>query len=294
MKKTGLGWLAREAWSLFLITSATLCFSVSVRCFYMPNHLLSGGVTGMALFVNALTKLPVGFMVLLFNIPIFLLGFRDVGRRFAAYSGLSVFLFWLMTDHLPLEPLTHEPLLGAMFGGIISGLGSFLALRSGGSGAGFDILGVILNRRFSLGVGEALLVLNGALVIASGILDNPEIAMYTLVAIYAGSRTLDALQSPRPRKAALIFSHRSRLIKERIIKEMARGATILKAEGAYTGEEMDVLLCVITQFEMKEMRDIVKDEDPEAFVTVLEASEVVGRFKQPTAFTLWKRQMGKE
>jgi uncharacterized membrane-anchored protein YitT (DUF2179 family) len=259
----------------------------------MPNHLLSGGVTGVALFVNALTELPVGFMVLLFNIPIFLLGFRDVGRRFALYSGLSVLLFWLMADHLPLPPLTHEPLLGAMFGGVISGLGSFLALRSGGSGAGFDILGVILNRRFSLGVGEALLVLNGALVIASGLLDKPEIAMYTLVAIYAGSRALDALQSPRPRKTVLIFSHRSRLIKERILKEMARGATILKAEGAYTGEELDVLLCVITQFEMREMRDIVKAEDPDAFVSVLEASDVMGRFKQPTAFTVWKRQKGK-
>ncbi len=272
-----------------LLVAATFCFVVAVKGFIIPNHLLTGGVTGMSLLLHALFKWPVGLLTFLFNVPIFLLGFRDVGKKFAAYSGLAVLLFSLTVDHMPIGPLTKDPLLASIFGGIVGGLGSWLAIQAGGSLGGFDILGVVLNRRFSLGMGEVGLVLNGALVMASGVMNTPELAMYTLVGIYVGSRTLDALQAPRPRKAVLIVSKESAAIKERILLEMARGVTILKAEGAFTGEGSNVLMCVLTRYELMELRDIIRTEDPQAFVTVLEASDVIGRFRRPTAFDIWKR-----
>lgn len=278
---------------VLLLLAGTICFVVAVKGFILPNHMLTGGVTGLSLLLYALFKWPVGLLTLLFNVPIFLLGFRDVGRRFVFYSGLAVLLFAATVDHIPIGALTMDPLLASIFGGILSGLGSALAIQAGGSLGGFDILGVVLNRRFSLGMGEVGLVLNGALVVAAGIMNSPELAMYTLVSIYVSSRTLDTLQAPRPRKAALIVSRQSIAIKERILLDMARGVTLLKAEGAYTGEEGNVLLCVLTRYELRDLKDIVREEDPEAFVTVFEASDVIGRFKRPTAFDLWKKSQRK-
>ena len=274
---------------LLLLAAGILCFVVAIRGFILPNRFFSGGVTGLALLLHALLRWPVGLLTLLFNVPIFLLGFRDVGRRFVLYSGVSVVAFWLGVDHVPIEPLTRDPMLASIFGGLLGGLGSALAVRAGGSLGGFDILGVVLNRRFSLGVGEVGLLLNGALIVAAGLLQNLELAMYTLVSIFVASWALDALQSPRPRKAVLIVSKRQNAIKERLLFQMARGVTLLKAEGAYTGEDANVLLCVITRYELKELQEIVRGEDPEAFVSVLEASDVIGRFKRPTAFSLWQK-----
>lgn len=274
---------------LLLLGAGIFCFVLAIRGFILPNRFFSGGVTGLALLLHALLKWPVGLLTLLFNIPIFVLGFRDVGRRFAIYSGLSVVAFWLGVDHVPIEPLTRDPMLASIFGGLLGGLGSALAVRAGGSLGGFDILGVVLNRRFSLGIGEVGLLLNGALILAAGLLQDLELAMYTLVSIFVASWALDALQSPRPRKAVLVVSKRHAEIKERLLFQMARGVTILKAEGAYTGEDVSVLLCVVTRYELKELQEIVRGEDPEAFVSVLEASDVIGRFKRPTAFSLWQK-----
>ncbi len=288
-RRTALSASLDVARQLTLLTLGVLCFVVAVRGFIMPMKFLTGGVTGLSLLANALLKWPVGLMTFLLNIPIFILGFRDVGRRFVAYSALSVVAFWLLVDHVPVPALTQDAMLASIFSGLFAGVGSALAVRAGGSLGGFDILGVVLNRRFSLGMGEAGLFLNGALILAAGIIGSPEKAMYTLASIYVSSRTLDTLQSPRPRKAVLIISRHNRAIKERLLFQMARGVTILKAEGAYSGEDANALLCVITRYEMRDLRDIVKSEDPDAFVSVLEASDVIGRFKKPTAFSMWQK-----
>lgn len=278
------------AWRAFLLLTGTFLFALSIRCLVQPNHLLSGGVTGTALLLNALFSWKVGILVLLLNIPIFVLGWRDIGKKFALGSGLSILLFWIMADFVPAEAMTLDPILGALFGGLLGGIGSALALRSGASLGGLDILGVVLNRRFGVGVGEAGLFINGALLVAAGFLEGPEKAMYTLLAIYSGAKITDALQSPTSRKAVLIISRRPEELKARILSQMARGLTVFKAEGAYAGAPQDALLCVVTRYELRELRDIIRAVDPNAFVTVLEASDVMGRFKTPTAYQLWKKQ----
>jgi uncharacterized membrane-anchored protein YitT (DUF2179 family) len=282
--------VGREGGNLALLLLGLLAFVVQVKAFMVPNRLLTGGVTGISLLFHALFGWPVGFLVFLLNVPIFFLGFRDIGRRFGFLSAVGVVGFWLVADFVPVPPATHDPMLAAVFGGVLGGVAGALALRSGGSLGGFDILGVVLNRRFSLGVGEAQLLLNGALIVAAGLLTDLERAMYTLVAIYAGGRTLDAIQAPRPRKAVLIVSSKSGTIRRRILDEMARGVTVFQARGAFTGLEQEALLCVITRYELKELRDLIRSEDPAAFVSVLEASDVIGRFREPSAFSIWKRQ----
>jgi uncharacterized membrane-anchored protein YitT (DUF2179 family) len=275
---------SKWVWSLILLQLGVLSYVIAIKAFYIPNHLLSGGVTGIALLLHLLFNWPVGFLTFLFNIPIFLIGIRDVGKKFAVISALGVVAFWLVVDHVPIPPATHDHLLAAIFGGLLGGLATALALKAGGSLGGFDILGVVLNRRFSLGVGEASLILNGALISAAGLIENFELAMYTLVAIYVAGRSLDAIQLPRPRKAVLVFSKKNHTIKARILAEMGRGVSLFKTMGAYSGEEYEALLCVVTRYELREMRDIIRSADPEAFVSVLEASDVMGRFQRPSAF----------
>jgi uncharacterized membrane-anchored protein YitT (DUF2179 family) len=254
-------------------------YAVTIRCFYEPNRLLSGGVTGTALLLQNLTRFPVGLGVLLLNIPVFLLGFRDVGRKFVFFSGLGVFAFWMFADFLPLRPLTFDPMLGAIFGGVLAGLGTSLALKAGGSLGGFDIIGVYINRRFSTGVGEVLIALNGLLVLAAGITASPEAAMHTLIGIFTAGRVLDAMQIPRPRKAFLIVTSRPEGITRRVQDEMKRGLTVWSAKG---GRETDrtILLCVVTRAEIRELADLVRDEDRSAFTVVLEASQVFGHFRK--------------
>ena len=262
---------------------------LAVRALVLPNHLLSGGVTGIALFLNRTLHVPVGLGMTLLNVPIFLFGTRYVGRRFAILSGIAVLATWVLTDTLPIPALTNDPLLAGIFGGVLFGLGSALALRAGGSLGGFDILGVVVNRRFGLGVGEVLLVLNGALVILTGLMESAELAMYTLALIFTSGKTLDVLQAPRRRMAFLVMTHRPDTMRDRILRDMNRGVTLFRAEGGYTQSEITALLCVVTRAEIRELSDIVQEEDPAAFIVVLESNDVLGAFRNPPAAAYWKR-----
>jgi len=255
-------------------------FAVTIKCFYEPNHMLSGGITGTALLIRTLTGFPVGLGMALLNVPVFLLGFRDIGRRFALLSGFGVLFFWFFADFLPLRPFTHDPMLGAIFGGVIAGTGTSIALKAGGSLGGFDIVGVFINRRFSTGVGEVLLALNGLLVLAAGLTASPEAAMYTLVGIFAASRVLDAMQTPRTRKAFAIVTSRPEEMRERISGAMNRGVTIWSAHGRDEAVDRAVLLCVVTRAELRELAEVVREVDRTSFTVVLEASQVFGHFRR--------------
>lgn len=281
--------IGRTCFRVFLMAAGVASFVVAVKCFVQPNGLLSGGVTGTALLLDHLFGLPVGLGMALLNVPIFLLGFRFLGVRFGISSACAVLATWLTADFLPLPVLTRDPMLAAIFGGAFTGFGSAVALRSGGSLGGFDILGVWVNRRFSVGVGEVLLALNGGLVVATGVIGSPELAMYTLVSIFAASWTLDSLQTSRPRKAFLVMTRRADTVRQRIVREMGRGVTVFPAAGGWNGAPMRVLLCVVTRGELRELADLVQEEDRSAFVVVLEASEVMGRFRKPEAADLLRR-----
>ncbi len=264
---------------LLLLALGTAFFVTAVRCLFKPNQLLAGGVAGTSLLLYNLLRFPVGMTIAALNVPIFILGFRVIGRRFALYSALAVAGTWLLVDYVPLPVLTDDPLLAGVFGGVFAGIGTSLGLKSGGSLGGLDILGTIINRRFGIGVGEVLLMVNGCIVVASGLIGSPEIAMYTLVAIFASGKTVDAILAPRHRKAFLILTRRPDRIREAVLVRMDRGMTVFRGEGAFTGREIVGLLCVVTRGEIKELEEIVKQEDPDAFQVILEASEVVGSFR---------------
>jgi uncharacterized membrane-anchored protein YitT (DUF2179 family) len=251
---------------------------VAFRILILPAHLLSGGVVGASMLLNQVFNLPIGLQTTLYNIPIFWLGWRFLGRRFVLLSILGVLSFSVLLDNIHLAEITHDVLLSAVFGGVLTGVADGLILRAGGSTGGFDIIGLIVSKRSGISVGQVFLIFNGLIIALAALVNGPELAMYTLIMQFVASRVVDTLQASAPRRVALIISPKNEQIAARIMKDLSRGATYLEGGGAFTHSGFRVLMCVITRYELVELRQILTEIDPSAFSVILEASEVVGRF----------------
>jgi uncharacterized membrane-anchored protein YitT (DUF2179 family) len=251
----------------------------------IPAKLLSGGVVGGALLLNQLFDLPVGLQTLIYNIPIFIIGYRYLGRRFVALSIVGVVSFSIFTDNLKVPILTNEVMLIAIFGGVVTGIADGIILRTGGSTGGFDIIGLIVSRRSGVPTGQVFMGFN-AVIISLGALasNNIEVAMYTLIMLFVSARVIDQFLSPTPRRAVLIISQKHKEIADRILSDLHRGVTYLEGRGAYTDREFYVLMCVVTRYEMMEMQSLVRSLDPDAFTVVLQAPDVFGRFDNTSPF----------
>lgn len=252
--------------------------AIAFKALIVPARLLSGGVIGSSMLLNQLFALPIGVQTMIYNIPIFILGWRYLGRRFILLSLLGVVSISLMTDLITLPRATNDLLLSAVFGGVLTGIADGIILRTGGSTGGFDIIGLIVARRFGISVGQVFLVLNGVLITLSALVNNLELAMYTLIMLYVASRVVNTFQETAPRRVALVISPKNEEIAARILRELNRGVTYLQGSGAYTERDFRVLMCVVTRYEMVDLRALIKAVDPEAFSVILDASEVAGRF----------------
>ncbi|MBQ3705079.1 MAG: YitT family protein [Clostridia bacterium] len=246
--------------------------------FLIPNSIAPGGVTGVATILNHLFQWPVGTVSLTLNIPLFIIGYRSMGRIFAFRSLIATMLFSLLIDILPLRPVSGDPLLGTLFGGVVLGLGLGLILRGGATTGGTDMIARMVHRRFPfITVGAFLFALDFLVVAAAGLLMGTSEALYALINIYVSSRVIDAVMVGfGGNKACFIMSKAWASVTERIMEEMGRGVTHLSARGAYTGTEQPMVLCVISRQEVTAIKRIVREEDENAFMFISEAHEALG------------------
>lgn len=268
-----------------VVLAGCLLNVVAFRWLIVPNRLLSGGVVGAAMLLNQVLGWPIGLQTTLYNIPIFLLGYRYLGRRFVILSVVGVIGLSVLLDNIWLPVVTNDLLLAAVFGGVLTGIADGLIIRFGGSTGGFDILGVIVSRRFGISTGQVFLAFNGVIIALAAYFNKPELAMYTLIMLFVSTRTIDTMLGTEPRSVALIVSTKHHEIAARLMADLRRGATYLKGSGAYTGTEYNVLLCAVTRYELVELRSIVQQIDPASFTVVLDASDVVGRFDRNSLLT---------
>lgn len=265
---------------ILLILAGDLLGAVSVNNFYVPAHILTGGITGIAQLINHYSGLPIGTLYFVFNIPLFVLGYRYLGKRFVALTGIGIVGFAVFTDFIHLDlPAIHDPLLVCLYGGVLGGISSGLVIRAGGSVGGTDILSLVVNRVTGKSVGGASFAMNAVIVLLSMSVFGIQAGMYTLVAMFAGSRVMNALMHFQQRKTALIVSSMAADISKVIGARLGRGSTLLNASGTYTNSSMQVLICTLTQLELTEMKSLALDLDPQVFITVLDTTEVVGRFR---------------
>jgi uncharacterized membrane-anchored protein YitT (DUF2179 family) len=271
-----------------LLIGATIQ-GIGLRLFLVPANLASGGVTGISQLINHFTGWPIGLMVLIGNVPLFTLGWRFLGgRRFALRTAFAVIAYSLVVDliprlHLlPTNGITDDIFLNSLYGAVVSGVGYGLVYRAGGTSGGSDVLARILNHYRSLSMTQSYLLVDSVVILSAGFVFGWKQALYAIITLYvSGIVSENVLEGPGTVRTALIVTGEAKPISDRILEEMERGVTILQGTGAYTGNERPVIYCVITRSEVAQLKDIVREIDPQAFIVIGQAHEALGEgFKQ--------------
>lgn len=246
--------------------------------FLVPNHIAPGGLTGLATVLNYLFHWPVGTTSLVMNVPLFIIGYRAMGRVFVVRSLVATVLFSVLIDVIPLPPMTQQPMLGALFGGVLVGAGLGLILRGGATTGGTDMVARMIHNRFQhISVGAILFFIDCCVVLMAGFFIEAEYALYAFVALYAASKLIDVVMVGLTReKACYIISTQHEQVKREIMEKLDRGVTVLHAEGGYSGQERPVLLCVLSAQELGRLKAIVREADEDAFLFISDAHEVLG------------------
>jgi uncharacterized membrane-anchored protein YitT (DUF2179 family) len=272
----------RDLWDFFFILIGALIQSAALRLFLVPAELVSGGISGLAQLIHHFTDFPIGMMVLLGNIPLFVLGWQHLGGpRFAIRTVLSIVTFSVFTDvlvlFLPSAGVTDDLVLNTIYGGLLLGIGLGIVYRGRGTSGGSDILGRILNRRFNITISQAYLITDSVVVIGAGFVFGWTKALYGLVLIYvSGLAAETALQGTNVIRSAMIVTTQTEAIAQAIMSELERGVTILSGTGAYTGEPRNVIYCAVSRMEINRLKILVHDIDPKAFMVIGQAQEALG------------------
>lgn len=267
---------------LLIITAASAIYALGFVWCYVPNGIAFGGITGVAQIINYLVPaFPIGVTVIVINIPLFILGWKFIGGRLLVSSLYAMFVSSVFIDILtPLrewEPM--EPLLACIFGGLLLGLSLGLVFQQGATTGGTDLLARLLKLKLAwLPMGKLLMGIDLAVIVAVSITFRTlYAALYGLVALYISTIVMDGvLYGMDTAKVAYIISDKNQEISDAIVKDLDRGVTILHGQGAYTGAKKNVLMCAFKQREIAAIKAAVKDIDPDAFLIVCDAHEVLG------------------
>lgn len=264
--------------SAIQIALGCLLGALAYPLFLVPNHIAPGGLTGLATVLNYLFHWPVGVTSLVMNVPLFIIGYRAMGRLFVIRSLVATVLFSVLIDLIPLPPMTEQPLLGAVFGGVLLGAGLGLILRGGATTGGTDMVARMIHNRFQhISVGAILFFIDCCVVLMAGFFIEAEYALYAFASLYAATRVIDVVMVGLTReKACYIISTQHEQVKQEIMQKLDRGVTVLHAEGGYSGQDRPVLLCVLSAQEMGRLKAIVREADEEAFLFISDAHEVLG------------------
>ena len=267
----------------FVLFLGTIIAAAGLELFLIPNHVIDGGIVGISIMASYLTDLPLGVFLVVLNIPFVFIGYKHIGRLFAISTIFSIISlsFW-SSVFLPLPVQTTDPVLAAIFGGIITGLGVGLIIRNGGSLDGTEIVAIIVDKRSSYSVGEVVMFINLFILSSAAIVYNPDQAMYSLLAYYVIAKVIDVVQKGMDQTyAVMLVSDKHEEIASRLMAELGRGVTYLTGEGAYTGAEKKVVFCVVTRLELTKLKEIATEEDESVFITINSVQEIMGgRFKK--------------
>lgn len=246
--------------------------------FLTPGNIAPGGLTGVAMILNYLLHVPVGTTALILNIPLFILGYKSMGRVFVIRSFVATVLFSLSIDLLQIPPMTTEPILGAIFGGAMMGVGLGLILRGGATTGGTDMIAKMVHQKLPfISTGMFLMIIDFVVVIFAAVCIGTTEALFALICIFVNGRVIDMVMLGLSKnKACFVMSDKWEEISHFILTDMDRGATQLLARGAYSGKERPVLLCVLPPQEVARFKEIVRREDDHAFMFITEAHEALG------------------
>jgi len=264
-----------------LIVSGAFLQALAIRLFLVPVNLVNGGVSGASQLINYYTGWPIGLMILLGNIPLFLLGWRYLGgQRFALRTAAAVVSLSLFTDllfnFLPAAGLTTDLVLNTLYGGVVSGVGYGLVYLGRGTSGGSDILARILNHK-GIPISKSYLMTDALVMFGAGLSFSWENALYALVMLYISGVAAEAIMGgSHVLRTVMIITNNPDPICKTILYTLERGATVLEGKGAYTGSERTVLYIVVSRSEVNQIKALVREVDPQAFVVIGAAQEALG------------------
>lgn len=282
-QKSGAFKTAKLAQRIVMIVIGAAMMSVALEIFLVPNELIDGGITGISIMLSHIFNIPLGILLTLLNLPFLVIGYKQIGKTFALSTLFAVIVMSIGTQLLhPVNPITVEPLLAAVFGGVILGVGVGLVVRYGGSLDGTEIVAILVSKRLPFSVGEVVMFFNLFILSGAGFVFGWNNAMFSLIAYYIAFKLIDiTLEGLDQSKSVWIISDKFRDIGEALTERLGRGVTYLDGEGGFSGDNKKVIFVVITRLEEAKLKSIVEDWDSDAFIAIGNIHDVKGgRFKK--------------
>jgi uncharacterized membrane-anchored protein YitT (DUF2179 family) len=278
--KTGIGKIFsfHLTQKLLFLTLGVLLVAVGLDQFLVPNNIIDGGVVGISIITSYLTKMPLGLLIAVFNLPFLYFGYKHLGKDFLFSSLFSIMMLAAAISVLHHFPkVTGDLLLSCIFGGIIIGIGLGIIFKNNGTLDGTEMVAMAFSRKISFSIGEIIMFFNIFILSSAGLVFGWDRAMYSLIAYFIIFKTIDiVLEGLDESKSVIIVSDKYEEIAKSIMEHLERGVTFLDGQGGYTKEPKKIIFCVITRLEMAEMKQMVLDIDPNAFMAIENVHEVTG------------------
>ena len=261
----------------FGLAFGALIYTLGLDVFLTPNSVIDGGIVGISLMAAAVSGVSFSVFIVALNLPFLIMGYRKIGVHFTVASLYSILWLAVWSRFIHLEPVTKDPFLSTIFGGIIIGIGVGLIIRWGGSLDGTEMLAIIWDRKLPFSVGEIIMFFNLFILGVSGFVFSWNSAMYSLIAYFIAYKVIDIVSNGLDEmKGVLIVTSKDEEVSRCITRDMHRGVTSLHGEGAYARQRTWVLYCVISRLEIVQLRDAIIEIDPNAFVSIFDIQEAHG------------------
>lgn len=276
-----------EWWRYLTLIISGAINAFGVVAFLLPSSILDSGISGVSLLIANLTPYSISIFIFTINIPFFLLGFRRLGKKFIVYSVLAIASYSIFSfvfdsivniDEIMFRAVKSDMFLCAIFGGLISGIGSGLTIKMGGAIDGIEVMAVSFAKRLSLTVGQFVMIFNALVyIIACFLLKNFSVGLYSIVTYGIGLKAVDFIVDGFDKgKCCIVITDKADIISDAISQQMGRGITLINSKGYYSGDDKTMIYCVVNRFEISKLKSLIQENDPSAFVTISEISEVLG------------------
>lgn len=283
-------WFQEVPWSKYATRISTsvvyaITAAVAVNFFYDSGDIYSSGVTGIAQIISKLSEkiigvnVPLSIVLLLLNVPLFILGWFKISPKFTIYTGMTVGFTSLFMQIMPSQVLSTDPTINAIFGGVLMGAASGYILKSNSSSGGLDFITISIRRKTGKTIGSLSIIFNSFIMIAAGILFGWQSALYSALAIFISGKVTDAVYTKQKKIQVMIITSKADDVIHAIHKKLRRGITIIsEVEGAFHHDQKKVLITVVTRYELPMLKQIMHESDPKSFVSISDNVQILGRF----------------
>lgn len=266
-----------------LITFASIILALGVVGFFTPNMIITGGTAGLSLLLYYITDLSIGTLIVAVNLPLLIVGWKYLGKMFAIKTVFTIAIISLLIDFfdkvLNLKAFVQDPILGSIFGGIFIGIGLALVIKANASAGGSTIVARIIASKSEIKPSTVIMVIDSLIILSSlFIFDDTARVLYSIVSIYVSSKIIDTILTGRlNKKVVYLVTNETELLRKLITKQLGPEGTIIKGDGLYQDQEKKMILLVVEVGKLQVLRQIVKQNDPDGFLIITEATEMLGR-----------------